>query len=184
MRIETVFLAGPDAQAPDAGAVLSAKRAACEAAGFAPAFAAAPPLDEAHDELAARVAYADTCARLRGCDAVIANLSPWRGPSPDPSTAFETGFAAALGKPVFAYVNVTDEAEADMVGRVSAWIGADEGVDGWRDVDGCAVEDLGLPGPLMLWAESRRLYVVVTPDPFAEVAGLELCLEALRAYAA
>ncbi len=37
---------------------------------------------------------------------------------------------------------------------------------------------------LMLWGEARRFYVVVTPDPFAETAGLELCLQALQLYAA
>ncbi len=184
-RIETVYLAGPDAQAPDAAAVLAAKRAQVEAAGFSASGPVAPDASAERDEIAARSAYADTLARLREADAVIANLSPWRGPSADASTAFEVGFAAALGKPVFAYANVTDEAEADVLGRVQAWIGAQEGDDGrWTDADGAAVEDMGFPETLMLWAEARRFYVVVTPDPFAETAGLELCLQALQLYAA
>ena len=49
--------------------------------------------------------------------------------------------------------------------------------------DGAEVEDLGFPEALMLWAEARRFFVVVTPDPFAETAGLELCLQALKLYA-
>ena len=183
-RIETVYLAGPDAFAPDASALAVAKRAMVEAAGFTPAAAAAPDAAIPRDEIAARIAYADTLAALRGADAVIANLSPWRGPGADPSTAFEVGFAAALGKPVFAYANVTDEDEADVLGRVQAWIGAEEGADGrWIDAEGATVEDMGFPETLMLWAEARRFYVIVTADPFAETAGLELCLEAMRLYA-
>jgi nucleoside 2-deoxyribosyltransferase len=183
-RIERVFLAGPDAFAPDGAAVVAAKRELVEAAGFAPLAAALPDPGVERDEIAARVAYADTLSALREADAAIANLSPWRGPGADASTAFQAGFAAALGKPVFAYANVEDEAQADLLGRVRAWIGADEEAGGvWRDADGCEVEDLGFPESLMLWAEARRFYVIVTPDPFAETAGLELCLEALRLYA-
>ena len=35
----------------------------------------------------------------------------------------------------------------------------------------------------MLWAEARRLYVIVTEDPLGDLTGLQLCLEALRLYA-
>lgn len=184
MRIETVFLAGPDVHGPDGAAVLDAKRGRCEAHGLRAVFAVPPHTEAQRDEIAARIAYADTCAALRGCDAVIANLTPWRGPSPEPSAVFEAGFAAALGRPVFAYANVADEEEADLVGRVGAWFGASAEPDGvWRDADGCAIEDLGLPETLMLWAEARRFFVVVTDAPFSETAGLDLCLEALKAYA-
>ena len=34
----------------------------------------------------------------------------------------------------------------------------------------------------MLWAEARRFYVIVTPEPLTDLHGVEFCLEALRAY--
>ena len=38
---------------------------------------------------------------IRAADFVMANLNDFRGPGePDSGTAFEVGFAAALGKPV------------------------------------------------------------------------------------
>src|SRR5262245_51292625 len=44
----------------------------------------------------------------RGCielihqaDAVVANISPFRGEHMDPGTAFEIGYAEAVGKPVY-----------------------------------------------------------------------------------
>ncbi|MDO4640373.1 MAG: nucleoside 2-deoxyribosyltransferase [Neisseria sp.] len=40
---------------------------------------------------------------IQECDAVIANLSPFRGAEPDCGTAYECGFARALGKRVLAY---------------------------------------------------------------------------------
>ena len=34
-----------------------------------------------------------------------------------------------------------------------------------------------------IWAEARRLYVIVTEDPLGDLTGLQLCLDALRASA-
>jgi nucleoside 2-deoxyribosyltransferase len=45
------------------------------------------------------------------------------------------------------------------------------------------VEDFGLPETVMLWAEARRLFVVITDDPLHDLTGLELCLDALALYA-
>jgi len=42
---------------------------------------------------------------IRGCNALIANLTPFRGPSADVGTAYELGFARALNLPVFGYSN-------------------------------------------------------------------------------
>ena len=121
---------------------------------------------------------------MRGRRGLAPPLLPWRGPNCDPATAFAAGFMAALGKPVFAYLNVEDEDDADHRERVERLLGAqpdDTGV--WRDMDGAEVEDFGLPESLMLWVEARRFFVIVTPDPMAELAGLELSLEAVRLYA-
>ena len=41
--------------------------------------------------------------RLLRSDAVVADLTPFRGPSADPGTVWEIGYAVALGKPVFGY---------------------------------------------------------------------------------
>ena len=184
-RIASVFLSGPDLWFRDSAALLERKRGLCEAAGFVGVVGSGTVLVETEpSEAMAREIYADALSRLRIADAVIANLTPWRGAGADTGTAFEAGFAAALGKPVFAYMNVVDESEADTRGRVEALFGADAGEDGrWRDADGCEIEDFGLPENLMLWAEARRFYVVVTPEPYADLTGLQLCLEALQLYA-
>jgi nucleoside 2-deoxyribosyltransferase len=184
-RIDTLFLSGPDLWLPDAPALMTRRREICEAAGFAAVSGRDSPLVETEpSEAMAREIYAGVLERLRGADAVVANLTPWRGPTADSGVAFEAGFAAALGKPVFAYINVATEEEAEYRGRVERIIGAtpDED-DRWRDDDGNEIEDFALPETLMLWAEARRFYVIVTPDVFTDTTGLELCLEAVRLYA-
>ena len=184
-RITSVFLAGPDLWFPQGEVLIAQKREMTEQAGFIGVAGREGPLTETlNTEAMAREIYADTLIRLRSCEAVIANLTPWRGPGCDPGTAFEVGFAAALGLPVFAYLNVGSEAEADYQARVEAYVGAELDADGrWRDPEGCEVEDFGLPEGLMLWAEVRRLVAIVTPDPLGDLTGLEVCLDQLGLYA-
>ena len=184
-RLTTVYLAGPDVHYPDADDLIARKRLICVSGEVEARLAGDDvTLSGRAGELQARETYAGALANLRACDAVIANLTPWRGPGCDPATAFEVGFASALGKPVLAYLNLDDEADAEYRARVEAWIGATPDAKGvWRDANGCSVEDLDLPESALLWAEARRLFVIVTPDPYGELTGLELCLQALREYA-
>jgi nucleoside 2-deoxyribosyltransferase len=42
---------------------------------------------------------------MQTCDAMIVNLTPFRGPSADVGSAYEMGFMRALGRPIFAYSN-------------------------------------------------------------------------------
>lgn len=186
-RIDSVYLTGPHRFHPDAPRLRAAQDALCAAAGVAPLRSAAADPDLSgteNGELRARTIYTETAARLRAADAVVADLSPWRGPGPEAGAAFEAGFAAALGKPVCAYANLEDEDEAELLERVRAHVGGAPDAHGaWRDPDGLLIEDLGLPETAMLWAEARRFYVIVTADPLEELAGLELCLEALKLYA-
>jgi nucleoside 2-deoxyribosyltransferase len=183
-RIETLYLSGPDVWLPDAPLLMARRREICEAAGFAAVTGRDSPLVETEpSEAMAREIYAGVLERLRAADAVIANLTPWRGPTADSGVTFETGFAAALGKPVFAYINVASEEEAEYRGRVERLIGASPDEEGrWRDDDGAEIEDFSLPETLMLWAEARRFYVIVTPEVHTDTIGLELCLDAVRLY--
>lgn len=183
--VRSVYLSGPERWAPDAADLMARQRRLCEAAGVKALFAGdTPPVERDGSEAMARELYANALASLRQADAMIANLTPWRGPSAHPGVAFEAGFASALGKPVFAYINVTEEGDAEYLGRVDSLVGAVLGEDGVaRDVEGAEIEDFGLPETVMLWAEARQFFCIVTPDPFGDVTGVELCLEAMKAYA-
>jgi nucleoside 2-deoxyribosyltransferase len=181
-RLETVYLAGFEAFLPEPDVHDAHRLALARRHGLTALIPGFETEGEA-PEVAARAIYAHRAALMRRADAAIVNLTPWRGPACDPGAAFEAGFAAALGKPVFAYMNIDREEEADYRGRVDLWLGASQDEAGiWRDAYGCAVEDLGLPATAMLWAEARRLFVIAVEDPMIDLTGLELCLEAARAY--
>ena len=172
-RSKLLYLAGPDRYYPEAEDLLARKRALCDADGLSVRVGGdAVTLTTPLGELQAREAYAGALANLRACDAVIANLTPWRGAGCDPATAFEVGFAGALGKPVLAYMNLEDEDDADYRSRVEAWIGASPDVaGGWRDANGCAGEEPDLPESALLWGQARRLFVVITPGPLRDGQG-------------
>ena len=184
-RIRSLYLTGPDLFHPRTLELAIQMQALCEAAGFS---AITPhtdsTLESAASEALAREIYAERAARMRRADAAVVNLTPFRGPHCDPAAAFEAGFMAGMGKPVFAYLNVTCEEDAELIARVEALSGAEaDEHGGWRDDLGAMIEDYGLPESLMLWAEARRLHVVVTPDPGTDLTGLQLCLEAVKLYA-
>ena len=105
-----IYLAGPEVFLPEFGKpVFDAKKAACAALGFA----GISPLD-GEVQLAGlspfeqgMAIYRANIAHMRRADAVIANMTPFRGVSMDAGTAFELGFMAASGKPVLGYTHVT-----------------------------------------------------------------------------
>lgn len=102
-----IYLAGPDVFFDTALAVAAEKKAICAKFGMEGVF----PLDaelklEALDRKKAGLTIgAANIGLMVSCDAVIANLQPWHGPSADVGTAFELGFMFARGKPAFAYTN-------------------------------------------------------------------------------
>jgi nucleoside 2-deoxyribosyltransferase len=183
-RITSLYLGGPDAAMPDALVLMANKRALCADKGFVGVYPEDSVLVETEpSEAMAREIYADKVSRLRLADAAIINLTPWRGPNCSVSAAFEVGFMAALGKPVFAYMNVQSEDEAELRNRIENEIGLELDRQGvWRDGYGGLIEDFGLPEELMLWAETRRLLVVATADVYGDLTGFEMCLEAVRLY--
>lgn len=100
-----VYLAGPEVFLPDALEIGARKTAMCGHHGLVGLF----PLDQSLDlaglapsQQARAIALANE-GLMRTADAIIANLTPFRGVSMDSGTAFEVGFMRALGKPVFGY---------------------------------------------------------------------------------
>ena len=139
-----VYLAGPDVFLPDAADRADAMRRICREHGLT----AISPLDPAPDESAAESAADPHAiarrneAHIRRSDAVLANLTPFRGPGADPGTVYEVGFARALGRPVFGYATVA----LDHAARVRALPGSSQ----TRNACGLAIEDFGLFENLMI----------------------------------
>jgi nucleoside 2-deoxyribosyltransferase len=161
-----VYLAGFDVFRSDALSHGQHLKALCQARGMIGLY----PLDgQVPDELEPRAKAQWICRAnmdaIRSADVVLANLNDFRGAGePDSGTAFEVGFAAALGKPIWAYV----DNDRSLLERVSV------------KKDGCAaycangflVEDFGLNMNLMLACTARIV-----------VGGPQACLDAMLASA-
>ena len=103
-----VYLAGPEVFLADARDIGTRKRAICQRHGLVGVF----PADEedACDPALPLPEWGLAISRamervMRGCDAMIVNLTPFRGPSADVGSAYEMGFMRALGRPIFGYSN-------------------------------------------------------------------------------
>jgi nucleoside 2-deoxyribosyltransferase len=145
-----VYLAGPDVFLPDPFARAVALKSICTRHGLI----GVSPLDPLVGEPlgwmdlpeARRIALRNE-AHISRSRAVIANLTPFRGPSSDVGTVFELGYMRALARPVFGW---STSAEL-FAARTRAVVPASAGADGvWRDTDGMMLEDFGLHDNLMI----------------------------------
>lgn len=141
------YLAGPDVFLPDPFAASAGMKAVCAEFGIDGTF----PLDGAVAPSDDRRAWARAIQRanvglIRGCDLVIANMTPFRGFNVDDGTAWEMGFAAALGKPVFGW----SADPRDYPAKVAAVLDLVATPEGLRDPDGNLVEDFGHQANLMM----------------------------------
>lgn len=132
-----IYLAGFDVFRPDAVAQGERLKTLCAEFGHVGLY----PLDNAlppglQGPEAARWICEANLALIRQADVVLANLNDFRGHEPDSGTAFEVGFAVALDKPVWAYLD-DDRPLIKQIGRSV-------------DAHGFTVEDFGLPRNLML----------------------------------
>jgi nucleoside 2-deoxyribosyltransferase len=137
-----VYLAGPDVFLPHAREQAQAKEAICARFGLVGLSPFNPALDVSlpADVLWRRI-FADNAALMARSDAVIANLTPFRGASADAGTLVEIGWFWGAGKPVFGYSNDP----AAFAARTEALRAV------WADpLPGLEVENFGLVDNLMI----------------------------------
>ena len=125
---------------------------------------------------------ADNEDLIRSCNLLIANLTPFRGPSADVGTAYEIGFARALGLPIYAYSNVVGSLLERTRGALGAQV-KERGGGGLEDADGMLLEDFDCIDNLMLdgalEASGTKIVVNVVPAGrrYVDLAGFEACLK-------
>src|SRR5262249_41110855 len=124
---------------------------------------------------------------MDAADLIIANLSPFRGPSADVGTVFELGYGFAKGLPVFGYSNDP----RIYLDRAEAFAGpSTPRQDGQKyDRVGHAMEALALADNLML-AETLEGFGGVfrpsagEPADLSDLGQFERCLAHAAAYLA
>jgi nucleoside 2-deoxyribosyltransferase len=182
-----IYLAGPDVFLPDAIDIGRRKAELCARHGVRGLY----PLDNAVDlkaEDASLKIFRGNEAMMNEADAIVANLTPFRGAGADAGTAYELGFMAGRGKLCLGYSN-DPSCYADRV-RKFPDVRSHDG----RLVDalGLTIEDFGLGDNLMMiHALDLHGCALVTPklppaDLWHDLAAFEACvrLAAQRAAAA
>src|SRR5258705_2953857 len=112
-------------------------------------------------------------------DAIMANLTQFRGPGADAGTVYELGYMAGRGKPLFAYSN-DPTTYAERVARTHHVTKSSAG--SLIDRDGLVVEDFGLSDNLMMiHALDLHGVALVTPrqapaDIWHDLTAFESCV--------
>jgi len=132
---------------------------------------------------------------IESASSVIANLTPFRGPSADPGTVFELGYAAGLGRLTLGYTNEA----GTLLEKTRAFDPAasrDAARHVWRDRLGLEIEDFGLSDNLMIaclmiaccleaGGASLLINLCTADRRLTDLAGFRVCLDlAQRAFAA
>ena len=178
-----IYLAGPEVFLENAREIGEHKKALCKKYGFEGVF----PLDNDVDIKGKSQREIGLCISavnedlIKTCDLVIANITPFRGPSADVGTAYEMGFAHALGKSVFAYTNVALPFTERTIKALNVQVKRSN--DGkLRDAHGMFIEEVDLTDNLMIdgciHASGKRLVVEGAPADqlFTYLGGFEKCL--------
>lgn len=158
-----IYLAGPDVFRADVAAHAARLKALCAERGLTGVF----PLDEeaeSEGEPLSRAIFRQNVRLIDSCDAVLANLTPFRGPGADSGTAWELGYAFAARKQVHGW----SAAAADLAARTrTAFPATRDAARGWIDARGDMIEDFGLSENLML------IESIVTSGGVFEAASFE-----------
>jgi nucleoside 2-deoxyribosyltransferase len=177
-----IYLAGPDVFLHDAVDIGQRKVDLCARHGLTGLY----PLDNAVDLTAQDLTTRDAALRIfRGnetmmiaADAIIANLTPFRGPGADAGTVYELGYMAGRGKLCLGYSN-DPACYADRVREFTAVTSHDGRL---VDALGLTVEDFGLADNLMMiHALDLRGCALVTPsqapaDIWHDLTAFETCV--------
>src|SRR3979409_1296693 len=172
-----IYLAGPDVFLPDAVDIGRRKVELCKRHGLIGLY----PLDNAIDRAAKDASlqiFRGNETMMIEADAVIANLTPFRGPGADPGTVYELGYMAGRGKLCLGYSN-DPSCYAD---RVRKFTGVNSRDGHLVDASGLTIEDFGLTDNLMMiHALDLHGCALVTPrqapaDIWHDLAAFETCV--------
>ena len=140
-----IYLAGPDVFLPDAVEIGRRKAEICARHGLNGLYPLDNTIDRSASDVSLRI-FRGNQAMMDEADAIIANLTPFRGPGADPGTVYELGYMAGRGRRCLGYSN-DPEPYADRVRRFTS---VSPGDGRLVDADGLTVEDFGLNDNLMM----------------------------------
>ncbi|KFL26640.1 nucleoside 2-deoxyribosyltransferase [Paradevosia shaoguanensis] len=177
-----VYLAGPEVFLANAREILNAKAELARKAGFLPISPGDLEIPPAPTKkgMGLSISAIDEQMMLEA-DAIIANLTPFRGVAADVGTAYELGFMCGQGKHAFAYTNVAHDHHQRVLTYYEGAVVADS-QGHRRGPDGLSVEDFEMIDNLMLHGGvERRNGTVVVHDAaedaiYTDLTGFERVL--------
>lgn len=159
-----IYLAGPSVFRPDAKAIGITLKALCTSHGCEGLWPLdndpGPRLPDVTSREYADLIFQGNRAMIVTAGAIVADISPFRGPHMDVGTAWEIGFGLALGIPTFAWssAEITQAYRYMGDGKLINRIWCEETPTGWRDANGNLVEDFDLADNLMIGCSIRGPY--------------------------
>ena len=172
-----VYLAGPDVFLSDAVEVGRRKVELCRRHGLTGLYPLDNPINLAVRDASLRIFKANE-AMMNQADAILVNLTPFRGPGADPGSVYELGYMAGRAKPCFGYTNDASR----YAERVAAFVDVRTDDSGLIDDDGLVVENFDLADNLMMiHALELRGAPLVMPshqpdDVWHDLASFEECV--------
>jgi len=174
MSAPKIYLAGPSVFDPDWEEQANAMKAACAARGAIGLYPKDNQVDMPADAFAHGLKIYEVDRDLvHECDGVVADFTPFRGPSADVGTVWEMGYGYGLGKAVAAFSRDRREFKT----RILEWL---------PKLDGRAIEAFEMADNLMLTGSN----LTAGPDRRSQTVGglygsfeeaLDACLVVLRA---
>ena len=172
-----VYLAGPDLFVHDAVNIGRRKVELCARHGLIGLYPLDNAIDPAAKDTSLRI-YRGNENMMMEADAIIANLTPFRGPGADAGTVYELGYMAGRGKLCLGYSN-DPSSYADRMRKFSDVNSRDGRL---IDALGLTVEDFGLSDNLMMiHALDLHGCALVTPrqapvDIWHDLTAFETCV--------
>jgi nucleoside 2-deoxyribosyltransferase len=140
-----IYLAGPDVFLPDAIDVGRRKVELCARHGLIGLYPLDDTIDLAAEDASLQI-FRSNEIMMYEADAIIANLTPFRGPGADAGTVYELGYIAGRGKLCLGYSN-DPSPYAERVAKFTPVNCSDGRL---IDAQGLTIEDFGLTDNLMM----------------------------------
>lgn len=143
-----IYFAGPMVFHPAVHAIDAITKSVCKAFNVEPLIPTDTEIRESGTprEIATDI-FSANVAHIRNCDAIIANITPFRGACLDDGTSWEIGMAYALDKKIYTYSYGPQNTKE----IISTHCGVtDESASPLRDKEGYMIENFGLPANLMI----------------------------------
>lgn len=168
--MKKVYLAGFEVFYPNALEIGEQLKSICEKHGLIGIFPKDNVVDRSKHRTKREIAnevFQANISFIQEADIVVANLNSFRGVEPDSGTCFEVGYACALGKKLYGYVDDERKVWEKVASHFGGVTHQENGTI--TDKNNMTVENLELPLNLMLAIPSHIVY-----------GSFEACIEQVR----